>query len=318
MPLVGIMQMNSNNIFHPRNIVFKDDARHRTGFFSHVETWYYDAIFENGYSVVSLINVIHIGKLGTVLSGIFFYKDGKLLKINRKRYPLRQFCGSEDTLLLKIKNKHIINGKIEPNGDWKYQIKRGDEEYGFDLQLVKTMKPFKGKTYLGKWLVIPGFSVSGELTINGKTMQVTGNGYHDHNIYPLKAPFITKGYFFGKIPLENANAIWAQVQKKSEMQSLVILSKPDSYTSIHPDQILFTIEKKCRDHRKTMPYSCRLQVDDSRLQLDVNFSPITYHYIGIPATNYWRYHMQYQGTYKSETKEKSISEIDIAEYLSFF
>ena len=311
------MKKNSNKLFHPTDIVFKDDARHRTGFFSHVETWYYDAMFENGYSIVSLVNVIHIGKIGTVLSGIFFYKDGKLLKICRQRYPLRHFSGSEDTLLLKLKNKQIIHGKIEQNGNWTYQINRGNKEYGFDLQFVKTMKPFKGQTFLGKWLVIPGFSVSGELTINGDTMKVQGSGYHDHNIYPLKSPFITKGYFFGKIPLGNANVIWAQVQKKSEIQSLVILSETDSYTSIHPDKILFTVEK-CMDHGKNMPYSCRLQVDDSCLHLDVSFHPITYHYIGIPATNYWRYHMQYQGSYLFKTEKKSISEIDIAEYLSFF
>jgi hypothetical protein len=313
------MQTNSSSVFHPKDIVFKDDARHRTGFFSHVETWYYDAIFENGYSIVSLVNVIHIGKIGSVLSGLFFYKDGNLLNSIRERFPLRQFYGSEDTILLKLKNKEILKGIIELNGDWKYLIKRGNEKYGLNLEFVKTMKPFKGKTYLGKWLAIPGFSVSGELTINGKILQVIGNGYHDHNIYPIKAPFVTKGYFFGKIHLENANVIWAQVQKKkSDLQSLVILAKNDSYTCIDPDKILFTIKEKRRDHRKVMPHSCHLQVDDSRLKLDVKFFPNSYHYIRIPATKYWRYHMRYNGSYKMGSTEKSFSEIDIAEFLSFF
>ena len=129
---------------------------------------------------------------------------------------------------------------------------------------------------------------------------------------------LTKGYFFGKIPLENAIVIWAQVYKKSAIQPLVILSKQDSYTSIHPDHIFFKIEKKCRDHRKNIPYDCILEVDDRCLQLNVKFSPIDYHYTGIPATKYWRYHMKYLGSYQLENQEKSISEIDIAEFLSFF
>jgi len=315
------MAKRSNNIrvFSPEPIIFQDDARHRTGYFSHVETWYYDAVFENGYSIVSLVNIIHIGNIGTVLSGIFIYKDGNLIKKIRTRYPLKNCYGSEETLLLKINHKEIIKGTIESDERWTYRIHRGDEENGFDLHFIKTMKPFKGKTFLGKWLVIPGFSVTGTLFVDGKKMHVSGMGYHDHNMYPLKAPFVTKGYFFGKIPLADAKVIWAQVTKnKHNKETLVLLAKKDSFVSIHPDHITFQIIEEKKVHRKKMPQTCNLIVNDPQLNLDVEFTSQTYHHIGILAAHYYRYHEKYIGTYQLNGETNRIDLIDVAEYLTFF
>ena len=313
------MEKSTYRVFTPEQITFQDDARHKKGFFSHVETWYYDAVFENGYSIVSLVNVIHIGKIGTVLSGIFIYKDGELIEIIRKRYPLRKFYGSEKTPLLKIDDQEVLNGKIDKDSQWKYRIYRGDTSIGFDLEFIKTMKPFKGKTFLGNWLVIPGFSVSGLLFLYGKKIPVKGEGYHDHNIYPIKAPFVTKGYFFGKIHLPQASVIWARVIKnKQNIETLVMLAKKDTYQSIHPKYIHFTINEEKKDHRKIMPYSCTLTVDDPQFQMDVSFQPKTFHHIGILAAHYWRYHEQYKGTYSINGTKEHIDLIDVVEYLKFF
>ena len=313
------MTNNTIRVFTPEDIDFKDDARHRTGFFSHVETWYYDGVFENGYSIVSLVNVIHIGRFGTVLSGIFIYKDGELIKEIRERYPIKKFYGSEETLQLKINDIEVVKGIVEPDGTWKYNINRGDSENGFNLEYKKTMKPFKGRTYLGKWLVIPRFKIKGTLNVDGKEINVKGSGYHDHNIYPIKAPLVTKGYFFGKISLKDANVVWAEVKKsKSNLEHLVMLTKKDSYKSIHPDNIDFKILNKQKDHRKLMPYDCQLIVDDEDLKMNVKFSPIKYHHIGILAAHYWRYHVNYTGKIEMNQKSIEIDNIDIAEYLKFF
>ena len=157
------MIKTEHSVFEPEDIEFIDDARHRKGFFSHVETWYYDAVFENNYSIVSLVNVVHLGRLGTVLSGIFIYKDGELIKNIRQRIPLKYFQGSENNLSLKIKDKEVVKGFIDSDDNWIYNINRGDSNAGFNLELIKQMKPFKGRTYLGNWLVIPRFKINGKL-----------------------------------------------------------------------------------------------------------------------------------------------------------
>ncbi len=313
------MNSTAYHMFTPESMVFQDDARHRAGFFSNVETWYYDAVFENGYSIVSLLNVIHIGRIGTVLSGIFIFRDGELIESIRKRYPLRKFYGSEKTPFLKINNQEVLNGRIENEKQWKYRIYRGDTKVGFDLEFIKTMASFKGRTYLGNWMVIPGFSVTGTLFLHGRKIPVKGEGYHDHNFYPIKTPFVTKGYFFGKIHLPQASVIWARVIKnKKNIETLVMLAQKDGYRSIHPKYMHFLINEEQKDHWKKMPYSCQIVIDDPQFQMDVSFQPKTYHYIGILAAHYWRYHEHYTGSYILNNMKEKIDIIDVAEYLKFF
>lgn len=313
------MTKRNSRFFIPEDIIFKDDARHRTGFFSNVETWYYDGVFENGYSIVSLVNVIHIGRVGAVLSGIFIYKNGELIKEIRQRYPLRQFYGSEETLLLKINDKEIVKGTVAADGSWNYNIERGDAENGFSLHYTKKMKPFKGRTYLGSWLVIPRFTIKGTLYIDGKEIAVSGEGYHDHNMYPVKSPFVNKGYFFGKIALNDATLVWAQIKKsKKNHEYLVMFAEKESFRSIQPNNIHFSVLEERKDHRKRMPYHCRLVVDDQDLQVDVEFSPVTFHHIGILAANYWRYHVHYKGNITKKKESLVVDTVDIAEYLKFF
>ena len=276
-------------------------------------------MFDNGYSIVSLVNVIHIGRFGTVLSGVFIYKDGALIKEIRQRYPLKRFYGSEETVLLTIDNKELVKGTIGSDDSWNYTINRGNQHDGFKLQLKKTMKPFKGKTYLGNWLVIPRFDVSGNLFLNGERISVLGHGYHDHNIYPIKAPFVTKGYFFGKISLSDSYIIWAYIKKdKKHIEHLVMLAKKDEYVSIHPDNIKFSIIEEKKDHRKIMPTHCRLIVDDENLKLNIDFTPEDHHHIGILAAHYWRYHVRYTGEIQTKQEVAKIDTLGIAEYLRFF
>jgi hypothetical protein len=138
-------------------------------------------------------------------------------------------------------------------------------------------------------------------------------------MYPLKAPFVTKGYFFGKIALADAKVIWAQVTKnKHNKETLVLLAKKDSFVSIHPNHITFQIIEEKKVNRKNMPQTCRLIVDDPQLHLDVEFTSQTYHHIGILAAHYYRYHEKYTGTYQLNGETNRIDLIDVAEYLTFF
>ena len=62
--------------FIPEDITIQDDAIHKKNF-GHVETWYYDAMFENNYSMVSLTNIIHFKKLSRIITGLYIYKDNE-------------------------------------------------------------------------------------------------------------------------------------------------------------------------------------------------------------------------------------------------
>jgi hypothetical protein len=305
--------------FRPMDIILNDDACHLKDGFGRVETWYYDAIFDNNYSLVSLINVVHIGRFGFVLTGLFIYKDSEPIKIIRKRYRISEFKANDNNPLIKIKGNELLKGYITDNQDWITHISRDEDNVKIDLDFIKKSKGFKGKTYLGKWLVIPKMEVSGTLFIDENKINVKGFGYHDHNIYPIYAPLINKGYYFGKLDINSDHLTWARVLKNhSKEQLLAIFSKNGKYYNIPQKSIDIKILKEKRDHKKLMPFKSSLNIKNDIINLKLIIEPINYHYIGILAANYWRYHVRYKGEVEIESVKKKIDKVEITEYLKFF
>ena len=104
----------------------KDDALHRKGSFGRIETWYYDAIFNDNYSVVSLVNVFHLSYLSFVITSFFIYHNTNLVKFKRKIVSYKRFYGSEKELLIKINDRQIIKGYRDKNSNkCIYNISRG-------------------------------------------------------------------------------------------------------------------------------------------------------------------------------------------------
>lgn len=307
--------------FQPNDISNIDDAIHLKDNFSHIETWYFDGYFKEKYSLVVLVNVLHIGGIGFVLTGLFLYKDTELIKTIRKRFPLKAFFGSTENPVIKIQNKTIIDylGLDKKTGYWSYNISMGDKINGVDLCFVQKNKSWKGKTLLGQWLVVPLFNVTGSIFVDGKEFNVTGVGYHDHNIYPLYAPFFLKGYHFGKIPIDNLNITWANVMSRNGInQPIIVINKEDSYFSIDPSNIQFIVEKDIKNNGKTIPEVFNIYAKTDNVNLAVESHMENIHNIHIPPINYWRYHIHYLGELTLNSKTYNIDLIDISELLRFF
>jgi predicted secreted hydrolase len=195
----------------------------------------------------------------------------------------------------------------------------GDKTNGVDLHFVQKKRSWKGKTLLGNWLVIPLFDVTGSIFIDGKKVDISGVGYHDHNIYPLYAPFFLKGYHFGKIPLDKFDITWAKVMSRiGADQPIVVINKDDSYISIDPSNIQFNIEKKIKKNKKIIPEIFNINVDNDYVNLSVKCIMDSVHNIHIPSLNYWRYHIHYLGEMTIDSKTINIDLIDISELLRFF
>ena len=310
----------SSEIFKPIEIKINDDALHNKKVFGKVETFYYDAIFSNNYSIVALTNIFHLGKLGIILTGMFIYKDAKLIKSDRRRIPLRYLSSSLERPYIKLKDYKLIDGFIdEDTNEWKYHIFMGDKEQGFDINLEKQTKPWMGKTYLGNWLVIPRFKINGKIYIDKKTIDVSGEGYHDHNIYPIYSPLTNKGYFFGKIPVDKYTITWANVKKiRKKEQTIVVLNINDKFISFDPGEIKFEVESYIESQGKKIPESLTIKIDHEPYYLDVNIKSIDFHYLKIPSVNYWRHHVKNSGELKINSKSYKIDNLEIVEYLKFF
>lgn len=309
-----------STMFQPQDIVLRDDAMHQRDTFSHIETWYYDALFDNNYSVVTLVNVFKFGNQGVVLTGMFIYKDTHLVKNTRRRYLYKSLAGSEDVPLIKIKNKELIRGYIDKNtGAWLFTISMEDSDSGVDLKLIKKTTPWKGNTPLGNWLVIPRFDVQGTLRLDGKKIEVSGVGYHDHNIYPIYAPFKIRGYHFGKIAVDTDSITWARILRKhSDEHRIVVLNKDDQYLSIDPNDIRYTIKKEIISGGKPIPDVFQLQVENNHLSIDITMETMNVHQIRMPGLRYWRSHLHTVGTIRTDTYSKHVDGIEISELLKFF
>jgi len=307
-------------MFTPDEIALKDDALHKKDRFTHIETWYYDAVFDNNYSIVCLINHFKIGRLGLILAGLFIYRDGVLIESERKKFFQKHFFGSDDAPLIKIKNKEIIRGmQDKKTGNWIYFISMGDKKLGFDLQFETTTKGWSGKTYLGNRLAIPRYKVTGNLFVQGKNVNVTGTGYHDHNIYPFSTPLKNKGYIFGKITEEPVTITWAEVIKNIHKRlPIVVINNENEYFSIPIEDIKFNVVNQMKDNGKVIPKTICLQVKNKQVDIDITMDLIQFHRISMPAFNYWRYHLKNTGKITVDSTSKIINHVEIAEYLKFF
>jgi hypothetical protein len=305
--------------FTPGDISLRDDALHQVRGF-HIETFYYDAVLENHFSVVSLVNVFKTGFYGLVLTGMFIYKDAKLVHCKRDKILYQYLSGSEQYPHVTIKGKDIIRlQNNQENAPLFYAISMGDMHDGFSLRSLQKTPAWKGTTSLGEWLVLPHFEVKGDLHLNGETIPVQGKGYHDHNIYSFISPLKIKGYHFGKIIGNDATITWARLMKRDQNeQLLVVLNKDGFYQNIPSSALRFTLENQKHSSGKCIPDAFRLQADHEDMSLDVTMKTVDSHLISMPFLRYWRAHVQVNGTLELGSKKKEINEVEITELLYFF
>lgn len=312
-----MINIKSSN-FIPKIVGFNDDAAHESKIYGGIETWYYDAIFDNNYSIVCLINLIQFLKQGIVLTGLFFYKDNRLIKSIRNRTFLKNSYFSKEKPYIKIDNKEIIKGMIKNSDEWTYQISMGDNSNYVNLYFEKTMKPWKGNHYLGSWLVVPKLNVKGFISIDGEKIHTTGHGYHDHNIYNIYSPIFNKGANFGKIIVEPFNIVWAQVIKnKNKIENIVIINKEQEFISIPSEDVKLSIVDFIKDRGKIVPAKYQLNVQKNDIYINVKIESINHHFLSIPFVKYWRHHAKNTGEIEFDSIKKTVNNIEIIDQLTF-
>lgn len=308
----------SINTFTPHDITLRDDAMHNIKGF-HIETFYFDAMFDNLYSIASTVNVITVGCFRLVLTGMFIYKDSKLIRSRREKILYHHLVGSEQYPYISIHNRDIIRLLTNKNTrPWVYAISMGDNQEGFDLRFLQKTSAWNGKTSLGDWLVLPRFEVQGALHLDGQTIPVQGRGYHDHNIFPFLAPFKIGGWHFGKIVVDAVTIAWARIIKRNSNEQLIaVVNTGQTYMNIPPNDICYTIQKQIRSSGKLIPETYRLTIQSDSLSLDVSMKTLDSHLIRMPLFHYWRSHVHIKGTLQIGSRTKNIDDIEITELLQF-
>lgn len=198
-----------------------DDGMHmdRRGMY---EWWYFDAHFDNAYTLVVFFHASNPnpgleGKIGIEI--VLLRPDG--LRVQKFiPYPKSAFFAAEDKAEVTIGQNTL---RVEhPKGDLPiYKIDIEEKGLGCHLAYqaeVKGWKPGTGLSQFGDlgffaWVIpFARASVEGTITDGDKTFQVRGIGYHDHNWLNFRFATIIEYWMWGRIYSENFTVSYAFIQ----------------------------------------------------------------------------------------------------------
>jgi hypothetical protein len=315
----------STFLFSPRDISIEDDAYHGSKDSRFTEWWYFDAVLNNGYSVQMSVRVLSImkNKLVLVPQRLDIYKDGKLLKHNKKRCPYRKFEPSKDKPLVKLYGKNAIEGRIdEKSGKLIYDLCFEIYDDYAKLRFEGITKGWKGKNPGGDWwaVVLPRANVTGKIRVNNKEIEVKGTGYHDHNWGVKGSAMKNHGWFWGKINTENYSITWATIYKTRDYGQplLVINEKKGGYINVKPENIDFIGKDLKQNNKKEIPHTFILKAKDKVIDLNFEMKVLDIHHVKMMLImNYWRFHVLCNGYININSKKEKIKETHIAEFLRF-
>jgi len=319
---------NSPKLF-PKDISPADDAFHGSAKHFAAEWWYFDAMFTNNYSLHIGCRTFSKGKIGLVSPFLEIYKDGKLEAKAVKRYFFRHFETSQTFPLVKLANNTILKfgqERYKDKGEWTYTIslKIGDLEA--HLMFIGITEGWKYETDAESWTVaLPKASVTGEIAVHGKKMNVKGTGYHDHNWnYTIWTPInYGKGWYWGKIMSKTLNVSWAKVMKTDSEGELIAVVNQDNkgYFPINPENIYFKADKFIRNNRKKTPTSFTIKIDDvakgTPVHVDVQMEAYDTYYSKALFFPYWRYHVKSTGDISIGSYKEPVNRTQMMEYLKF-
>lgn len=196
--------------------LWEDGLRTDTGRGS-FEWWYFDAHFDDGSTAV----IVYLTK--PLLERYGPLKPGVSLTITRPdgsktiEFPIYTpdtFYASKDTCDVRIADSWV-RGDLH-----QYELHARTGELATDLTftgIVPPWRPGAGKVSFGDeghyfaWLpAIPHGVVSGTLTYDGKTVSVSGVGYHDHNWGNGDLNTVIDHWYWGRANLGDFTVIFVE------------------------------------------------------------------------------------------------------------
>lgn len=308
-----------------RDILPKDDGFYGLTKPKASEWWYFEALFENNYSIVfsfaiSLKNLI-------AFPSIEIYKNGKLEKRLIKRYLTRDFEASKNFPFVRLLDKKIIKfnqNRFNATGEWVYNISVKIDDYEIDLTFNRITQGWQINNEFESWIVsLPKAIVTGEITIEGKKMKVKGIGYHDHNwINNLSTAFDVWGWFWGKLASRTLNVAWANIVRNSSKNELIAVVNQDNegYYQINQKNIFFKENNYIQSYGRKMPTMYSIKINDvvnkKPILVDVNMIVKEIHrrFKRLIFAPYWRYHIEANGFISLGSHKEQVNKNQIMEF----
>ena len=318
--------LNPHPSYVPVDIDLKDAAFHKSYDRILEEWWYFDAIFDNGYSIVLSIVIISKNIQGICSFGMVIYNNTQIESRVEKKVHFKEFNASEEFPFIEVSGKQFIRldrERYNKTGDWVYNISFEIDNQKANLQFTGVTKGYKGETLRG-WYgpVLPKATVNGTIILNGDKIDVSGLGYHEHG-WEISLLIWEWGWCWGKIVSDSYNLMWAKMMNTRwwEQTRVAVFSQDhSSYININLENFKFKATKYIFDHGRLIPTKFVLNIadPDNSIYVNATMEAINTHHYGKFMIHYWRYHLKINGeiTYCSTT-EKINDQIQIIELMRF-
>ena len=167
--------MENNRFLKAVEIQPRDDSHHNNTKYLEIEWWYFDSIFNNGYSIHIGFRTYHIRKIGLVQTRINIYKDGKAIAEKLKIDLFSNFFVNPNFPTIKINDKTTVDfdyDLYQKNKVWKYSIDLKIKDYSVNLLFEGITKGWKIETTDTNWAVsLPKAIVTGYIKMKDKKIQ---------------------------------------------------------------------------------------------------------------------------------------------------
>jgi hypothetical protein len=306
-----------------QDIILRDDAFHGRGKFPFIEWWYFDAKFDNGYTVTVGIQILNILAKGIVNTRLTIYNQGVVVLKNYEKHSFRDLSASTETPSVNVAGKQLIVGMYDTLSDcFVYDVTVSTSDGAVSLHFVGCTRGWKRQQQTGDWwaVVLPRANVTGTISIGDMTMNVTGTGYHDHNWGIGPRIVLRFGGVWGTCSSSNYSVTWAEVSTTRHTQHpiMVVNKKDGGYLDIPSEMIWFSAKNICIDHFKCVPRFFNIETMTDKVFLVINMEVISVdHTKFLGFIDYWRYHVKCTGTIIADGHMETVDGVSIMEYLRF-
>lgn len=313
---------DAHSSFQPENITCIDDAFHPSNQTYANEWWYFDATLNQQYTLQFSIHIYSVFNTGfaTVQCNIYNYTTSIISE--RKLQPLSTITLSDQKPFIAINGNVVMSSnQNSENIPRYYHLSYAGKNFSFHLNFTGITDGWKGTTPAGDWAVIfPKALVTGMVTMQNKTVNVSGIGYHDHNWNVTVSTGLNYGWLWGKTSSNQHVVTWSTIfetwYKRSPL--LVVNQDYDGFISIPAECIDFSITKIQFKNGMILPYGFTLSADYKEYQIMLSIEILDSDYITVLGLiNYWRYHTHTTGSIQVDDTVEQIDEYDIAEFIRF-
>ena len=308
--------------FTAEDITFKDACYNgnSTKLWRPFEWWYFDAVFDNNYSVEFSINVAYTKGMGLIAPLLNIYKDGELLVHNEKFLLPREFAAFNEEPLIMFSGQEIMEGHVDKSGNWVFNISLQMGDCGVNLKFVSVTQGWKSKILDMWWwgVIQPNAVVTGTINVYNETISVNGTGYQEH-VWDGTVPVVW-GWFWGKFVSESMSIIWTDIFKNPLTQYVMIVLNQNngSYINIPYEKIQFTMTNFTFNNGRLIPTSFLFKVEDDPILIDIKADAINIvHQTSFVTFNYWRYHVHVNGTISFNSTTENIDNVQIMDLTRF-